>query len=410
MGLSKSPSPAVDQTNPLSDASLPQSQDRLSDRLAQWIDQKPEDIALDIASLTPSDLEQIAAFLHQSAQAFSIAAADFRRTKPDLKADLSRAPNQRELAVVRSGKILVLAKESKLAYDSMKRNQSEQATLDQYRSEGVDAEVVLAAHRAHQQTLEDVCKLAEVSTSLSLEREDSETIMAAIAEADLVIAVGGDDHLKAVAHRISNTPLLAVNSDPQRSMGALCSITAPDLPKAIQAISSGNFLIQEWVRLEAVLERPGHPSLLLPPALSEIGIADLQSDYTMRGTCILGEQRFGLKASGLLVATGAGSTGWFDAAVRAVYPAGKIWPRTEEKARFVIREPYQFSGGPQIDHGEILPGQELIIISSSNHSAQVSIDGAVRFPFPRGSTVRIHLSPSKISMVKIPINETQVPN
>ena len=57
-----------------------------------------------------------------------------------------------------------------------------------------------------------------------------------VKNSDLVIAIGGDGTALSASHYLEKTPILIVNSNPKKSIGALATIPLKDLPKKINEI------------------------------------------------------------------------------------------------------------------------------------------------------------------------------
>ena len=88
------------------------------------------------------------------------------------------------------------------------------------------------------------------------------------------------------------------------------------------------------------------------------------------------------KCSGIIFATGAGSTGWYRSVTR-----DKPWSVEERKACFTITEPYN----APIMHGEIGEDEEVILYSLNDSEGYVSVDSWEEWAFTRGSEARIYL-------------------
>ena len=214
--------------------------------------------------------------------------------------------------------------------------------------------------------------------------------------------MGGDDHFKAAAHHVTDQFVIVVNSDPQRSDGALSYFNAQNFEALVRRLMDGNFLVEEWNRLEGVLDTAvdGHRCrIALPPACSEISVADQETLYTMRGMLKHGDAESQLKGSGVLVVPGAGSTGWFTSAGKYLFPFGRRWLRTEGRAEIVHREPYGSDTDMQKVWGVLKKGEEIRIESSSNHSPEVSVDSVWRHSFPRGSELRIWICEQPLKVI-----------
>jgi NAD kinase len=151
---------------------------------------------------------------------------------------------------------------------------------------------------------------------------------------DLIVSIGGDGTALSASHFLVDKPLLAVNSDPEKSEGALTTITLDELTKKLEEIKSGKMKVEKLERIEVDI----NGKLQNPLALNEVFIANkkayLMSKYKImlkrEGKLIEEEQ----KSSGLIFSTGTGSTAWFKSAGAEPFSA---------QARYIkmlVREPY----------------------------------------------------------------------
>ncbi len=151
---------------------------------------------------------------------------------------------------------------------------------------------------------------------------------------DFVISIGGDGTALSASHFLVDKPLLAVNSDPEKSEGALTTLTIDDLEKKLEEIKSGKFKVEKLERIEVEI----NGKLQNPLALNEVFIANekayLISKYKIRlkrdGNFFEEEQ----KSSGLIFSTGTGSTAWFKSA------GGKDFSAQSRFIEMLVREPY----------------------------------------------------------------------
>jgi len=109
---------------------------------------------------------------------------------------------------------------------------------------------------------------------------------------DLVISLGGDGTLLDASHRLlDDTPLIGINSDPQKSIGALCCGTPDRLARLVGALRSGELRpmklsririrVDGQERLAAWMIRPGNRlyyQQLTPDEVGVLGGADHLAD------------------------------------------------------------------------------------------------------------------------------------
>lgn len=144
-------------------------------------------------------------------------------------------------------------------------------------------------------------------------------------EIDLVLSLGGDGTFLKTASKIKNRslPILGVNTDPQRSVGCLCNRKVffdkyeKDISKMMRYIERENFEFFFRQRLLFEMEQEATGEILQQRSLNEIFVAEEQVSQTSVYKLAIDNEYLGrFKASGLLIATGTGSTGWLYSAKR----------------------------------------------------------------------------------------------
>ncbi|MBI4450883.1 NAD(+)/NADH kinase [Candidatus Woesearchaeota archaeon] len=286
--------------------------------------------------------------------------------------------------------VLIVSKISKLEYEQHKFGLSKEDLMRKYSAEHANLPAILEGHeslvkaRAELQALLPDAKLALMTD-----------ITAPITGYDLVILLGGDNSFTYVSHYVGDTPIMAINSDPHRSLGALCSWSSKDLNNAAAALKSGNYRIEEWTRLQATVD--GKPLTL---ATSEYFFGERGRKDMTRHILIHRGNKQEQKCSGVVISTGAGSTGWYDSASRYLFTSGNQLAKTEKKAVWVVAEPHRASHKPEhVLHGELLPGEQLILHSLNDAHGLASADSWEEYDFPRGKTAIITLSDKPLRVV-----------
>ena len=278
--------------------------------------------------------------------------------------------------------LVVLAKVSKFDWDMRQLGFSSDAQLlEHYRSEGADIENILDGRANHDAS---VARMVEL---VGAERVKTywDWSQGQIPAAKLVVMLGGDDTFKAGSQYVRDSYVLGINSDVFHSVGAHLRLDVNHMLAVLTALERGNFQIEEWTRLE-VRVNGGEPVL----ALDELFIGELEARFTARSTIEQRAQLIRTKGSGVLIATGSGSTGWLRAATHSAYSGKNVWPRTARHAEFAVREPYGIlETAPE--NGELLPGEELVIRSSHNRNGIISPDCVRDFRFPRGNVATVRL-------------------
>jgi NAD+ kinase len=201
---------------------------------------------------------------------------------------------------------------------------------------------------------------------------------------DLVISLGGDGTLLDTSHRIlDGTPLLGINSDPGRSVGALCSGTVTELPALLEALASRRLRPQRVSRLRVRVD--GRE--VLGPTLNDVLFShSCPAGLTRFDMAIVPAERalshrsgfrsaafFHCRGSGIWVSTATGST----AAIHSA--GGKIMPTSSRRLQYVIREPYSISEDyPSASVCGMVPRAQALILVSRLRRAEIWADGPYR--------------------------------
>ena len=169
---------------------------------------------------------------------------------------------------IRLDHVVIVPKLTKLEYLMRTQSLSESEVLEKYDSTGPSRGAIAEGHQAHHRALDILKKIFDAEQFIDRDKFNS----AHLKDADLVIAFGGDNHFQYVSHQVEDGLVLAVNSDPRRSVGALVQLSSEDLVQLLPDLAKGDYRIEEWTRLEgSVNARP------LPRVISELFIGELES-------------------------------------------------------------------------------------------------------------------------------------
>ena len=107
------------------------------------------------------------------------------------------------------------------------------------------------------------------------------------------------------------------------------------------------------------------------------------------------------KGSGVIIATGAGSTGWSDSAGYYQFQGKNIFPKTEKKGFFIITEPYRY----KLKEGAVLSGdftkdEELAIYSLNDSEGSAASDSWEEYSFIRGQKAVVRISDNTLKVVE----------
>ncbi len=280
--------------------------------------------------------------------------------------------------------IVVFAKVSKFAWDMRQLHfTSDAQLLEHYRREGADIDTIIEGRDNHDASLKRVQEI------VGPERVKTywEWANGQVPPAKLVVMLGGDDTFKAGSQQIKHEFVLGLNSDVFHSVGAHLRLDVAQLEPALVRLARGEFLVEEWTRL--CVQVNGEAPFF---ALDELYIGEMEARFTGRATIEDNARTIRAKGSGILIATGSGSTGWFRSATHSAYAGKNLWPRTALHAEYTVREPYGVLEEIP-DNGVILPGTRLVVRSSHNKVGIISPDCVRDVRFPRGNIASVSLGP-----------------
>ncbi|GBF51898.1 sugar kinase and antagonist of anti-sigma factor [Leptospira ryugenii] len=212
---------------------------------------------------------------------------------------------------------------------------------------------------------------------------------------DLVISHGGDNHFTYVAHQVANIPLIGVNSDPFTSVGALLSYTAEELEKEVQQSFIGSE-IEQWSLITTQIEYPDGTKVDTVPAVCELSIRNNSPDLTSRYWISYQGTKEEQKCSGLLVYTGAGSTGWISSCFPKKFPP---FAKQEPYFHVYAREIRSKQTGYEFSLADFRALDEVEVISEMNGGIAVDSLTERHYSFPPYSKARFKLSNDTLSVV-----------
>ncbi|MCI0341976.1 MAG: hypothetical protein L0216_12650 [Planctomycetales bacterium] len=203
--------------------------------------------------------------------------------------------------------------------------------------------------------------------------------------APLVVTVGGDGTLLEAAGWLrggddEEARVLAVNSDPRRSLGIFAGADQTNVRERLAAWRAGRLAPVPLPRVRVVVEgRPLRWAVLNDVLLGHQNPAGM-TRYRLRVGTRSEEQR----SSGLWVATGPGSTGGARSA------GGPILPLASRDLSYAVREPFRGLGpAPRLLGGRAAPGAIEILVLA--RGAALFVDGQHRaIRLEPGARVRFH--------------------
>ena len=196
----------------------------------------------------------------------------------------------------------------------------------------------------------------------------------------VVVVIGQDGLVANTAKYVGSLPIVAVNPDPQRIDGILLPFQVSQARRAVGEVLDGKHRVREVTLAEANLA-DGQRLLAFNDLF--IGCAShVSARYELR----VGRHSEPQSSSGIIVSTGAGSTGWFSSVInmacgmtqwlgaKAHKPDPQPWE--DRSLLWAVREPF-VSKSSRAEHiaGRLPEGQELVIESQMSSGGVIFSDG-----------------------------------
>ncbi|MEM7436231.1 MAG: NAD(+)/NADH kinase [Myxococcota bacterium] len=208
---------------------------------------------------------------------------------------------------------------------------------------------------------------------------------------DLIVTLGGDGTLLWASHLAgADTPMVAINSAPDTSVGYFCAGDGHNVDEVLAAALAGRLKTDRLSRMRVDLDERAISTRVLNDALFCHESAAATSRYVLE---YQGEHERQM-SSGVWAGPAAGST----AAIRSA--GGKVLPVGSQKLQFVVREPYRgVDNKYRMVKGMVGPGEELALTSRMT-KGRVYLDGTQKVhPVAIGQRVRMSLSDEPLTLL-----------
>lgn len=270
---------------------------------------------------------------------------------------------------------------------------------------GGDFSAYVLEHEAYQRSLETTRRAVEVGLKIQvMDRTLVPTFL--FSKDDVIVTLGQDGLVANTAKYVHGQPILAVNPDPERFDGILLPFAPGGVRSSLEATLAGKAGIRSVTMAEAKLKDGqrllGFNDLFLGAA------SHTSARYRIRH----GDAAEDQSSSGIIVSTGAGSTGWLSSIFneasgilsflggRSIQPRKLNWE--DDRLMFVVREPFRSRHSEaNIVAGVLESGQGLAIESHMPGSGVIFSDGveADRLDFNSGAIAAIGIAPEKANLV-----------
>lgn len=226
---------------------------------------------------------------------------------------------------------------------------------------------------------------------------------------DIVVTVGQDGLVANTAKYALNLPIVAVNPDPKRFDGILLPFRVEQARMAVLRAMKGQTKMRRVTMAEALL--PDGQRLL---AFNDLFIG-CRTHVSARYRIEFESRTEPHSSSGVLVSTGAGSTGWLSSIFNMASGLAGAMPDVvrnrptrpnlsweDPRLIFVVREPFiSKSSAATIVSGAVSPGRELVLESQMPSGGVIFSDGIESdfLEFNSGAIVRIQASKEHAMLV-----------
>ena len=208
---------------------------------------------------------------------------------------------------------------------------------------------------------------------------------------DLIVTLGGDGTLLWASHLAgADTPMLAINSAPDTSVGYFCAGNGDDVDEVLAAALAGRLKKHRLCRMRVELDDRVISTRVLNDALYCHESPAATSRYVLE----YGGDQERQMSSGVWAGPAAGST----AAIRSA--GGKVLPIGSQKIQFVVREPYRgIDNKYRLVKGLVGPGEDLKITSRMTRG-QIFLDGTQKeHSVSIGGQIRLSLSDEPLTLL-----------
>lgn len=228
---------------------------------------------------------------------------------------------------------------------------------------------------------------------------------------DLIVTLGQDGLVVNTAKYLKEQPILAFNPDPGRFDGVLIPFNMDEARNAIDASLRDQLSLKEVTMARAQLD--DGQSL---DAVNDLFVG-VQSHASARYQLSYKKRSEEQSSSGIIISTGAGSTGWFRSIVTGAYGVSSGFVGHKKLAdfrqnyrfdleadelRFSVREPFvSNTSAAELIYGRIKAGENLEIISRIPQRGIIFSDGMETdfLKFESGMRARIAIAPRKVHLL-----------
>lgn len=228
---------------------------------------------------------------------------------------------------------------------------------------------------------------------------------------DLVATLGQDGLVVNTAKYLTSQPILAFNPDPERFDGVLVPFGMGEVSAVLAAAIHRAMPTKEYTMARVSLNDGQTLDAVNDLFIGVKSHASARYQLGYRG------QTENQSSSGIIVSTGAGSTGWFrsiltasagvtaqflgDRAVESLRDQYRFDAEARE-LRFSVREPFiSRTSSAEIVYGTVTPGESLEVTSQMAQNGVIFSDGMESdfLNFESGVTARIGIADRRVNLI-----------
>jgi NAD kinase len=231
---------------------------------------------------------------------------------------------------------------------------------------------------------------------------------------DLVVTLGRDGLVVNTAKYLAGQPLVAFNPDPARIDGVLLPFGVNQAGDVCRQVLEGAMGVKHVTIAQATLN---DGQVLY--AVNDLFIGQ-KTHVSARYRLQFRDQGEDQSSSGIIVSTGAGSTGWFRSILTGATSVVQAF--CSEKAVGDVRDQYRFdweedylyfsvrepfvskTSSAELAFGRIEEGEGLVITSQMPHNGVIFSDGVENdyLEFTSGRVARVGVADKKVHLVVVP--------
>lgn len=229
------------------------------------------------------------------------------------------------------------------------------------------------------------------------------------APSDVIVTVGRDGLVSNTAKYLNQQPIVAVNPDPARNDGILLPFTIRTAKAAVVRTLNGDAHLHTITMAEVALNDGQH---LL--AFNDFFVGQ-RTHISARYSLSYQGQTEQQSSSGVLISTGAGSTGWLSSTCNMANAVSHLlvgrgapelpplqlgWD--DPRLAFVVREPFRSrTSGVRLAAGLLDEGEELVLESHMPDNGVIFSDGveADALAFNSGAVARVRVAERRTHLV-----------